>query len=112
MILGKLKWIVVALAIVLAIVLALSVTLICTKHTHAFTDAHATATEHYLVCPSDEAIDESTRGGHTRKYAYDAEGHWRYCTDILAEGQRCIWMGAKEEHSFTNGVCSVCGYHR
>lgn len=111
MIIGKLKWLISALAISLAIVLALSITLICTKHTHEFSQLHATAEEHYMVCPDDEAIDESTRGGHTKVFKYDPQNHWYYCKGEI-NGEKCIWESERTPHNFNaNGVCE-CGYHR
>lgn len=39
-------------------------------------------------------------------YAFNAESHWRVCSCGVATGT----LGITEEHSFENGICTICGY--
>ena len=112
MALGKLKWLIVGIAIALVAVLALSITLICTKHTHEFVECHFNDDVHFLVCPYDE-VKNSSGEAHIKVWDYNEEYHWYKCS-YHSESYECAWNDIEnaQPHEFdANGVCE-CGYQR
>ena len=95
----------------------------CNKHEHAYTKWANDETQHWLVCPDDDAKDESSVANHEfgtngkcvecgyekpHTHAYtkwrtsDTE-HWKVCPDDNVEQ-----AGSRAPHNFVNGACE-CG---
>lgn len=115
----KRKWLIVLLAAVMALALTLAV---ACQHEHQFTKRNFDETNHWMECPEDGEVDESTRKPHnfvngkcecgyqqkhTHNYSQwvksDPAEHWKVCPDDGA-----IDESTRAAHNYTNGACE-CG---
>ena len=127
---NKKSWLIVGLSLAMAATLGVGISACgggkdpdTPEHTHEYTKWQHNDTQHWMVCPDDDAIWAQGKVDHTFKdgececgakegekhthdfteWKHDETQHWMVCP---TDGE--IWEQGKVDHDFTNGDC-VCG---
>ena len=127
---SKQKWLIAGLSLVMAASIGVGISACGKKepdtppeHTHEFTKWQHNDTQHWMICPADDAIWEQGKVDHTFKdgecvcgakegekhthefteWRHDETQHWMVCP---TDGE--IWEQGKVAHDFKDGKCE-CG---